>query len=110
MKESEFFIHASDTNKNLHITRPQSIRGTAFSPCCMGANDVDYEMSKGKHPEILEICGMNQEGLERFAERYGKTYRYLKFFKCQLIHDFSPLEDLQKLERVDIWWNICLRK
>ncbi len=105
-KESEFFIHARETKKRLHITRTESIKGTAFSPCCMGPDDVDYEMNTGKHPEILEICGMSQEGLEHFALHYGKSYRYLNFFKCQLIRDFSPLEDLPKLERVDLYWNI----
>ncbi len=105
-QESEFFIHANDNKKRLHITRPDSIRGDAFSPCCMGPDDVEYEMNTGKKPEILEIFGMTQEGLEYFVKNYGKTYRYLNFFKCQLIQDFSPLEDLDKLERVDLYWNI----
>jgi hypothetical protein len=72
----------------------------------MTPEDVDYEMAQGKNPEILEICGMNQESLEHFVTHYGKTYRYLSFFKCQLIHDFSPLADLSRLEEVDIYWNI----
>lgn len=105
-QQDEFFIHTSETEKRLFISRPESIRGTAFSPCCMSADDVDYEMSFGKNPEILEICGMNQESLEYFVQHYGKSYRYLSFFKCQLIRDFSPLEDLQKLERVSLYWNI----
>lgn len=102
----EFFIHTSQTEKRLFISRPESIRGTAFSPCCMSPDDVDYEMGFGKDPQILEICGMNQESLEYFVQRYGKTYRYLSFFKCQLIRDFSPLEDLAALEEVNIFWNI----
>ena len=108
--ENEFFIHAEDEYKNLYISRPESIKGDAFSPCCMTPDDVDYEMEKGKHPEILQICGMNQKSLEHFVLHYGKTYRYLNFFKCQLIQDFSPLEDLEKLERVDLYWNIRSKK
>lgn len=102
----EFFIHVSQTEKRLFISRRESIRSDALSPCCMTPDDVDYEMATGKDPEILEICGMNQESLEYFVQHYAKTYRYLSFFKCQLIRDFSPLEDLTKLEEVSIYWNI----
>lgn len=106
MGQDEFFIHVSDIPKRLFISRPESIKGTAFSPCCMTADDVDYEMATGKDPEILEIVGMNQESLEHFAAHYGKAYRFLCFFKCQKIRDFSPLEDLVNLEQVRIFWNI----
>lgn len=105
-QSTEFFIHANDTQKHLYITRTENIKSTALSPCCMTPDDVDYEMAKGKNAEMLEICGMNQESLEYFVQHYGKTYRYLSFFKCQLIQDFSPLEDLTKLEEVSLYWNI----
>ena len=105
-RSGEFFIHVSDTPKRLFISRPESIKGDALSPCCMTPDDVDYEMSTGKNSEILEICGMNQQSLEYFVQHYGKTYRYLSFFKCQLIQDFSPLEDLENLEEVSLYWNI----
>ena len=62
-EKDEFFIYANDTSKSLFIFRPESIKGDAFSPCCMTTDDVDYEMASGKHPEILEICGMNQESI-----------------------------------------------
>lgn len=103
---NEFFIHVSETDKRLYISRPESIKSDAFSPCCMTPNDVDYEMATGKHSEILEISGMNQQSLEHFALHYAKKYRFLSFFKCQLIQDFSPLEDLPLLEEVYIFWNI----
>lgn len=105
-RNKEFFIYASEKEKRLFISRPESIKGDALSPCCMTPDDVDYEMAKGKHPEILEISGMNQESLEYFVQHYAKPYRYLSFFKCQLIQDFSPLEDLNNLEEVSIYWNI----
>ena len=105
-RSGEFFIHVSDTPKRLFISRPESIKGDALSPCCMAPDDVDYEMSTGKNREILEICGMNQQSLEYFVQHYGKTYRYLSFFSCQLIQDFSPLEDLENLEEVSLYWNI----
>lgn len=105
-RDGEFFIHVSDTPKRLFISRRENIRGDALSPCCMTPDDVDYEMSTGKDPEILEICGMNQQSLEHFVQHYGSSYRYLSFFKCQLIQDFSPLEDLGNLEEVSLYWNI----
>ena len=106
----EFFIHTSEEEKNLYISREDRIRGDALSPCCMEPEDVDYEMATGKNPEILQICGMNQKSLEHFILHYGKTYRFLYFFKCQQIRDFSPLEDLENLEEVDIYWNIRSEK
>lgn len=105
-RSKEFFIHISQTEKRLFISRPESIKGTALSPCCMTPDDVDFEMATGKNPEILEICGMNQQSLEYFVQHYAKTYRYLSFFKCQLIQDFSPLEDFPNLEEVSLYWNI----
>ncbi len=105
-ERSDFFIHVEDAQKNLYVTRTENIKSDALSPCCMTQDDVDYEMAMGKNPEILRICGMNQKSLEHFVLHYGKTYRYLDFFKCQLISDFSPLSDLTRLERVDIYWNI----
>jgi hypothetical protein len=72
----------------------------------MTPDDVDYEMSTGKHPHILEIHGMNQESLEHFVTHYGMEYEYLSLFHCQLISDLSPLADLPKLKGVDINWNI----
>ncbi len=105
MSENEFFIHVSDTNKRLFVSRPKSIKGKALSQSCLDANEVEYEMSQEKHREILEICGMTQEGLEYFVKHYGKTYRYLNFFHCQTIKDFSPLEDMKNLESVNIDWN-----
>ncbi len=102
----EFFIHVSEQEKHLVITRTENIKSTALSPCCMTPGDVDYEMAKGKNPEMLEICSMEQQSLEYFVQHYGKSYRYLSFFKCQLIQDFSPLADLPNLEEVNIYWNI----
>lgn len=104
--ENEFFIHVDDTPKRLFVSRPKVNKSGAFQPCDMSPDDVDFEMSTGKNPEILEIHGMNQESFEHFVTHYGQTYRYLHFFHCQLIKDFSPLEDLKKLERVWIDWNI----
>lgn len=104
--ENEFFIHVDDTPNRLYASRPKVNKSGVFKPCDMTPDDVDYEMSTGKNTEILEIFGMNQESLEHFVQHYAKTYRYIHFFHCQLIKDFSPLEDLDKLERVWIDWNI----
>lgn len=106
MSRDEFFIHVSDTDKRLAVSRRTFVEGAPLSPCDMTPDDVDYEMEQGKHPEILEVCGMNQKSLEHFVSRCGKSYRFLSFFKCQMIKDFSPLEDLARLEQVRIYWNI----
>ena len=99
-------IQIDDTERRLFVSRPKVNKSGAFLPCNMSPDDVDYEISKGKNTEILEISGMNQKSLEFFVHNYGKSYRYLYFFKSQLINDFSPLEDLEKLEEISIYYNI----
>ena len=99
-------IHIDDVEKRLYVSRPKENKSSALSPCNMSPDDVDYEMSKGKDKRILEICGMNQESLEYFVDKYGQTYESLYFFKCQLISDFSPLAKLKNLKAVRIYWNI----
>ncbi len=96
--------------EKLYVSRPKENKNGAFSPCNMSPDDIDYEMTKGKHPTVLEICGMNQESLEYFVEKYGEPYEYLSFFKCQLISDFSPLSKLKNLKGVSIYWNIRAEK
>ena len=102
----DWFIHANDKNKNLYVSREKPNPSGAFSPCNMSPDDVDYEMSKGKNRKVLVISGMEQKSFEYFVEKYGETYEFLSFFKCQLISDFSPLEKLKNLEGVKIYWNI----
>ena len=99
-------IHVDDVEKRLYVSRPKENKSGALSPCNMSPDDVDYEMSKGMDKRILEICGMNQESLESFVDKYGQTYESLYFFKCQLISDFSPLAKLKNLKAVRIYWNI----
>lgn len=106
-RNNDFFhgVSVLETDKCLYQTREKERKSTAWKPGDMDADDVDYEMQFGKDPIELEICGMNQSGLERFVEKYGQTYRRLSFFHCPYISDFSPLEDLKKLEMVGIDWN-----
>ena len=44
-RNEEFFIHVNDTPKRLFISRPESIKGDALSPCCMTPDDVDEEIN-----------------------------------------------------------------
>ena len=99
-------IHVDDVQRRLFVSRAKENKSGELSPCNMSPDDVDYEMSQGKDKRILEICGMNQESLEYFAEKYGESYEVLHFFKCQLISDFSPLAKLKNLKAVKIYWNI----
>jgi len=101
-----WFIHASDNEKLLYVSREKEKRSKAFSPCDMTPDDVDYEMSCGKNRTMIRICGMKQDSFEYFVEKYGDTYEYLSFFKSQFITDFSPLSKLKNLQGVDIYWNI----
>lgn len=111
-RDDGFFygVNVDETNKRLFQTRDKVRKSAAFKPGDMDADDVDYEMQFEKDTDELEICGMNQSGLERFVEKYGGTYRRLHFFHCQYISDFSPLEDLKNLEMVSIDWNVRAQK
>ena len=100
-----FATHSAEEEK-LYASRPKKHKSDALSPCDMTPDDVDYEMAQGKHATALEICGMNQESLEYFVEKYGEAYERLSFFKCQLISDLSPLSRLKNLKSVSIYWNI----
>jgi hypothetical protein len=106
IRHDDWFIHVDMLDKRLFDTRGLHTTSSALNPCDMTPDDVDYEMSAGKHPHILEIHGMNQESLEHFVTHYGMEYEYLSLFHCQLISDLSPLADLPKLKGVDINWNI----
>ena len=106
IRHDDWFIHVDMLDKRLFDTRGLHTTSSALNPCDMTPDDVDYEMSTGKHPHILEIHGMNQESLEHFVTHYGMEYEYLSLFHCQLISDLSPLADLPKLKGVDINWNI----
>ena len=102
----DWFIHVNDEDKRLYVSREKPNPSGALSPCNMSPDDVDYEMSKGKNKKVIELCGMEQKSFEYFVEKYGETYEFLSFFKCQLISDFSPLEKLKKIEGISIYWNI----
>jgi len=90
--------HLSDPQERLHATRPTDERS-------MTPDDVAFEMGFEKSAQRLEIIGMDQKSLEYFIQHYGRTYRYLHFFHCPMIQDFSPLADLSALEHVVITWN-----
>ena len=94
IRHDDWFIHVDMLDKRLFDTRGLHTTSSALNPCDMTPDDVDYEMSTGKHPHILEIHGMNQESLEHFVTHYGMEYEYLSLFHCQLISELSPLADL----------------
>lgn len=102
----QFFIHVDDHEKRLHNTRYVRKPNDPLSLTNLTPDDVDYEMQQGKNREMIEICGITQEGFEHFCRKYGQTYRHISLFKCQLISDLSPLGELPNLEYVDIYWNI----
>lgn len=102
----QFFIHTSDHEKRLFNTRYIRKPSDPLSLTNLTPDDVDYETQQGKNRDMIEICGITQEGFEHFCKVYGQTYRYISLFKCQLLSDLSPLGELPNLEYVDIYWNI----
>lgn len=102
----QFFIHTSDQEKRLFNSRYVRKPNDPLSLTNLGPEDVDYEMQQGKSAEMIEICGITQDGFEHFCRQYGRTYRYISLFKCQTLTDLSALGELPNLEYVSIYWNI----
>jgi hypothetical protein len=61
----------------------------------------------GERPDALavRIGGLDQAIFERFVTRYGRQFLAIDFYKCPLIADLSPLEDLPGLRLVEFFWN-----
>jgi hypothetical protein len=53
----------------------------------------------------LSISGLNQNTFEYLIKHYGTRFSKLTLFKCPRIHDFSPLETINNLQEIDIFWN-----
>ena len=59
------------------------------------------------HPELdtISVIGLEQDGFEYFISRYGRQFRRIRFFKNQLVRDWSMLADLPDLEWLYWYWN-----
>ena len=105
--KDEWFIHVDDEEKRLFVSREKLNPSGAFSPCNMTADDVDYEMSKGKNKKILEICGMEQKSFEYFVEKWGYNIfllvnkKYILFF-LYLLNFLLSLGRLTKISGCSI--------
>lgn len=80
------------------------LRGEALNGGKISKEDIDFIK---QHPEIskIEISGLYQDTLEYFVFNYGQQFNKILFWKCPKIEDLSPLENLQKIERIDFFWN-----
>ncbi|MFN8263361.1 MAG: hypothetical protein U0T07_07555 [Chitinophagales bacterium] len=60
-----------------------------------------------KHESInkLSISGLNQDTFEYLIQHYGSKFSRLYLFKCPKIYNFSPLETLNSLQEIEIFWN-----
>lgn len=72
-----------------------------------GSFDIAELRSIELAPEIiaLRISGLDQPGFETVIERHGQQLRGLCLWKCPRIVDFTPLEDLEHLRHLCIYWN-----
>jgi hypothetical protein len=53
----------------------------------------------------LKISGLKQDTFEYLIWKYGNRFLEITFWKCPRIEDFSPLESLGRLQRLDFFWN-----
>lgn len=98
LKDNSIFsiMDFQDTEKMLFNTRRR--QGHEL----LTADDVDFEMQYHHSKNKLQLNWLSQDGLERFVEKYGSTYKVLWLYSCNYIEDFSPLADLENIEAIRI--------
>ena len=53
----------------------------------------------------LSVSGLDQVKFEYLIQKYGHRFTQLHLFKNPKINDFTPLESLEKLRSVEMFWN-----
>ena len=97
MRKKEWLIKVDEDSKRLYASRNTE----HLSSYTMTPDDIDYEMSKGKDCKIIEVCGINQESLDYFVDKYGAEYEYI-YFHMPKVNNFNSLEKLENLQGVTI--------
>ena len=110
----DWYIHASDKEKNLYVSREKPNPSGAFSPCNMSPDDVDYEMGKGKNKKVLVISGMEQKSFEYFKRHIehkkkilGKITELIKellvvtnSFRDSTLYTFSQVHEIPNYQNI----------
>ena len=97
-KQNDLFVPAYFQDTTAHLIN------TRRNHNWLSAEDIDFEMQFTKRDDKMSLHRVNQEGLEHFVCKYGKTYQILRLESCPQIKDLSPLSDLPNLEAVCIDW------
>lgn len=60
-----------------------------------------------RHPEWerISIAGLHQDTFEYFVQTYGRQFKAIYFFKNKMVHDLSPLGQLENLEALGYFLN-----
>ena len=53
----------------------------------------------------LRVSGLDQSSFEWLVSDYGTQFKEIEFWKCPMLEDLTPLEDLVELRMVSIFWN-----
>ena len=72
-----------------------------------GKMSVEALSAIAKRPgaTALVVSGLDQATFEVLVAKYGAQFSAIFFWKCPLIADLTPLEDLPRLEFVAYYWN-----
>jgi len=60
---------------------------------------------KDTEGDKVSISGLRQDTLEYLVSTYGRRFKEIEFWKCPLVQDLSPLEDLECVEKISYFWN-----
>lgn len=73
----------------------------------VGKVDVSLFSKIEDSPEAtaVRVSGLDQSSFERLVVDYGTQFQAIEFWKCPKLEDLTPLEDLQALRMVSIFWN-----
>ncbi|BBM03995.1 hypothetical protein [Microbulbifer sp. GL-2] len=100
MKNLEFHI------KNIGKDVPHQIKliEKEISGGDISKSTID-RLQNTENKYVLTVSGLRQDTFEYLVSQYGKNFRTINFWKCPLVEDLSPIEDLTNVEYISYFWN-----
>lgn len=69
------------------------------------SKDTIDQLADHADKEVLTVSGLIQETFEYLIQKYGKQFKVFNFWKCPLVTDLSPIEELHQAEYITYFWN-----
>ena len=103
-EEYPWYAHAGSEREYLNVNRYKYSETTSPKKRAWTPEEVDYEMSFGRHPTKMCVCTMTQKCFEYWVSKYGANYESIYLNNAVAIRDLSPLADLPNLKSITVEW------